>query len=83
LERETERGFYEREREREGEREVLMLVEFNFCCAIQVEFLKWTLHDLQAEFLEEFLELATFLVSFYSSKNVEKEANKCCALTLV
>jgi hypothetical protein len=29
------------------------------------------------------LELATFLVSFYSSKNVEKEANKCCALTLV
>jgi hypothetical protein len=60
LEREKERGFYERERERE----VLMLVEFNFCCAIQVEFLKWRLHDLQAEFLEELLELATFLVHF-------------------
>ncbi len=72
-----------REREREREREVLMLVEFNFCCAIQVEFLKWRLHDLQAEFLEEFLELATFLVSFYSSKNVEKEAKKFCAVTLV
>ncbi len=77
MEREKERRFYERERE------VLMLVEFKFCCAIQVEFLKWRLHDLQAEFLEELLELATFLVSFYSSKNVEKEANKCCALTLV
>jgi hypothetical protein len=48
-----------RERETERERHVLMLVEFNFCCAIQVEFLKWRLHDLQAEFLEEFLELAT------------------------